>query len=37
MGSVDGERRTELNKQFEREREQLISPLVDLKLYDQVR
>jgi len=33
---VDGEQRQVLNAEYIREREQLIQPLVDLKLYDQV-
>ncbi|XP_023336022.1 nuclear pore complex protein Nup133 [Eurytemora carolleeae] len=33
--SVDGEQRQVLNAEYIREREQLIQPLVDLKLYDQ--
>ena len=34
--SVDGEQRQVLNAEYIREREQMIQPLVDLKLYDQV-
>ena len=33
---MDGEQRQVLNAEYIREREQLIQPLVDLKLYDQV-
>ena len=34
--SVGGEQRQVLNTEYTREREQLIQPLIDLKLYDQV-